>query len=91
MKQEKIAGVAKVIGLSKLKGKYEPFEAKRQLCNSYDLFVADDRVVPSLPKLIGLSAMPILQLMCGVVYWLAPLPALLSLLFAFKKHVILEF
>ena len=68
MKQEKIAGVAKVIGLSKLKGKYEPFEAKRQLCNSYDLFVADDRVVPSLPKLIGLSAMPNLQLMCGGVY-----------------------
>lgn len=55
VKQEKIAGVAKVIGLSKLKGKYEPFEAKRQLCNSYDLFVADDRVVPSLPKLIGKS------------------------------------
>lgn len=53
VKQQKVAGVAKVIGVSKLKGKYEPFEAKRQLCNSYDLFVADDRVVPSLPKLIG--------------------------------------
>lgn len=68
VKQEKIAGVAKVIGLSKLKGKYEPFEAKRQLCNSYDLFVADDRVVPSLPKLIGLPAMPIFQPKHGVVY-----------------------
>lgn len=55
VKQQKVAGVAKVIGVSKLKGKYEPFEAKRQLCNSYDLFVADDRVVPSLPKLIGKS------------------------------------
>lgn len=55
VKQEKIAGVAKVIGISKLKGKFEPFEAKRKLCNSYDLFVADDRVVPSLPKLIGKS------------------------------------
>lgn len=54
VKQQKVAGVAKVIGVSKLKGKYEPFEAKRQLCNSYDLFVADDRVVPSLPKLIGM-------------------------------------
>lgn len=53
VKQQKVAGVAKVIGVSKLKGKYEPFEAKRQLCNSYDLFLADDRVVPSLPKLIG--------------------------------------
>ena len=54
VKQQKVAGVAKVIGISKLKGKYEPFEAKRQLCNSYDLFVADDRVIPSLPKLIGM-------------------------------------
>ena len=54
VKQQKVAGVAKVIGVSKLKGKYEPFEAKRQLCNSYDLFIADDRVVPSLPKLIGM-------------------------------------
>lgn len=58
VKQQKVAGVAKVIGVSKLKGKYEPFEAKRQLCNSFDLFLADDRVVPSLPKLIGV--LPIL-------------------------------
>lgn len=45
--------VAKVIGVSKLKGKYESYESKRQLCNSYDLFVADERVLPSLPKLLG--------------------------------------
>ena len=75
MKQEKVAGVAKVIGISKLKTKYEPFEAKRQLCNSYDMFVVDDRVVPSLPKLIGTMLQLCLQprgkcahvreLMCG--------------------------
>ena len=53
VKQEKIAGVSKVIGVSKLRTKYEPFEAKRTLCNSFDLFVADDRVIPSLPKLLG--------------------------------------
>ena len=46
-------GVAKVIGLSKLRTKYESHEAKRKLCASYDLFLADDRVLPSLPKLIG--------------------------------------
>lgn len=45
--------MAKVIGLSKLKTKYESHESKRQLCNSYDLFVADERVLPSLPKLLG--------------------------------------
>lgn len=55
VREDKTAGVAKVIGLSKLKSKYESFEAKRQLCNSYDLFVADDRILPSLPKLLGKS------------------------------------
>ena len=53
VRQEKIAGVSKVIGISKLRTKFEPFEAKRTLCNSFDLFVADDRVIPSLPKLLG--------------------------------------
>ena len=55
MKQEKLAKVAKVIGLSKLKSKYESHEAKRNLCAQYDLFIADDRIIPSLPKLIGES------------------------------------
>jgi ribosome biogenesis protein UTP30 len=53
VKAEKIPGIAKVIGISKLKTKYESHEKKRQLCNSYDLFMADDRILPSLPKLIG--------------------------------------
>lgn len=84
VKEEQIAGVTKVVGLSKLrygisgiregfdggrllwkqqsKGtyhpdlfrtKYESHEAKRKLCNSYDLFLADERVLGSLPKLIG--------------------------------------
>jgi hypothetical protein len=52
-KFEKNGGVAKVIGISKLRTKYESFEAKRQLCALYDLFLADDRVLPMLPKLIG--------------------------------------
>lgn len=55
VKAEKIPGIAKVIGISKLKTKYESFESKRILCNSYDLFIADDRILPSLPKLIGKS------------------------------------
>lgn len=42
-----------VVGLSKLRTKYESHEAKRQLCNSFDLFLADERVLPSLPKLLG--------------------------------------
>lgn len=42
-----------VIGVSKLKKKYVPYEAKRQLCSAYDLFVADSRVLPMLPPLLG--------------------------------------
>lgn len=45
--------VKKVIGVSKLKAKFKQYEAKRQLCSSYDLFLADDRVLPMLPHLIG--------------------------------------
>lgn len=51
----KNGGIAKVVGLSKLRTKYESHEAKRQLCSSYDLFLADERIIPSLPKLIGKS------------------------------------
>lgn len=55
VREEKVAGVNKVIGISKLKTKYESHESKRQLCSSYDLFLADDRILPSLPKLLGKS------------------------------------
>jgi ribosome biogenesis protein UTP30 len=48
-------GVNKVIGLSKLRTKYESHEAKRQLCGLFDIFLADERILPSLPKLIGKS------------------------------------
>jgi len=54
-KFEKNAGVTKVLGVSKLKTKYESHEAKRQLCDSYDLFLADDRVIRVLPSLLGKS------------------------------------
>lgn len=53
VREERVAGISKVVGLSKLRTKYESHEAKRQLCNSYDLFAADERILPSLPKLLG--------------------------------------
>jgi ribosome biogenesis protein UTP30 len=45
----------KVIGVSKLKQKYKAFEEKRLLSSSYDLFLADKRVLPVLPRLLGKS------------------------------------
>ncbi|KAK1441277.1 hypothetical protein QVD17_07123 [Tagetes erecta] len=45
--------VTKVLKLSKLRTDYKPFEAKRKLCDSYDMFFADKRVIHFLPKLLG--------------------------------------
>ena len=53
--KEDSVGVTKVIGVTKLRTNYKPYEAKRQLCGSYDIFLADDRVLPLLPRLLGKS------------------------------------
>ena len=45
--------ITKVLKLSKLKTDYKAFEAKRKLFDSYDMFFADRRVIPMLPRLIG--------------------------------------
>lgn len=48
-------GGVKVLSVAKLRRDYKEFEAKRQLSESYDLFLADNRVLPLLPKLLGKS------------------------------------
>ncbi|XP_021892264.1 ribosomal L1 domain-containing protein 1-like [Carica papaya] len=45
--------ISKVLKLSKLKTDYRPFEAKRKLLDSYDVFFADKGVIPLLPRLLG--------------------------------------
>ncbi|KAF8085215.1 hypothetical protein N665_0676s0027 [Sinapis alba] len=45
--------ITKILKLSKLKSDYKAFEAKRKLCDSYEMFFADRRVIPLLPRLIG--------------------------------------
>ncbi|KAL1827312.1 hypothetical protein DCAR_0206472 [Daucus carota subsp. sativus] len=47
--------VAKVLNFSKLKSDYKTFEAKRKLCDSYDIFFAAKGLIPLLPKLLGKS------------------------------------
>ncbi|KAK6343456.1 hypothetical protein TWF730_011045 [Orbilia blumenaviensis] len=44
-----------VIAPSKLKTNYKTFEARRQLERSHDIFLADDRIIPLLPSLLGSS------------------------------------
>ncbi|CAO1614866.1 unnamed protein product [Parajaminaea phylloscopi] len=45
--------VHRIIGVSKLKGKFAPFEARRQLLDEYDMFLCDERIGPLMPKLLG--------------------------------------
>ena len=45
--------INRVVGIEKLKGKFKPFEARRMLLKENDLFLADERVVPLLPGLLG--------------------------------------
>ncbi|EOA23318.1 hypothetical protein CARUB_v10019195mg [Capsella rubella] len=45
--------ITKLLKLSKLKSDYKAFEAKRKLCDSYDMFFADRRILHLLPRLIG--------------------------------------
>lgn len=41
------------MSVSKLRSDFKPYEAKRKLFQSFDLFLADDRVLDVLPKLLG--------------------------------------
>ncbi|KAJ0229652.1 Ribosomal protein L1p/L10e family [Hirschfeldia incana] len=45
--------ITKILKLSKLRTDYKAFESKRKLCDSYEMFFADRRVIPLLPRLIG--------------------------------------
>ncbi len=45
--------ITKVIGVSKLKARYQPYESKRQLLNEHGIFLADARVVTMLPQILG--------------------------------------
>ena len=45
--------VTRVIGIQKLKSRYKSFESRRQLFREHSVFLADDRVITLLPKLLG--------------------------------------
>ena len=53
LEEHRIKFVGRVVGIEKLRGKFKPFEARRQLMNEHGLFLVDERVVPLLPKLLG--------------------------------------
>ena len=45
--------ISRVVDIRHLKGKWKPFEARRLLLKENGLFLADERVIPLLPKLLG--------------------------------------
>ncbi|PQQ21410.1 ribosomal L1 domain-containing protein 1 [Prunus yedoensis var. nudiflora] len=47
--------ISKILKLSKLKTDYVPFEAKRKLLHSYDMFLVDRRIVPLLPNVVRVA------------------------------------
>lgn len=44
-----------VIAISKLRTEHKQFEDKRELLSNFDLFLADDRIIPLLPPLLGIK------------------------------------
>ncbi|KUJ17047.1 ribosomal protein L1 [Mollisia scopiformis] len=50
---ELAARITKVVGLDKIKKKWTQYEAQRKLMAEHDIFLADDRIIVSLPKLLG--------------------------------------
>ncbi|CAN2390840.1 ribosomal L1 [Pristimantis euphronides] len=53
LSQHGVKQITEIIPLKKMKKEYKPFEAKRRLLNSFDLFLADDRIRRLLPSQIG--------------------------------------
>lgn len=47
------ARITKVVGIKKIRAKHTQYEAQRKLKAEHDIFLADDRIVPGLPKLLG--------------------------------------
>ncbi|KAL9103758.1 MAG: hypothetical protein Q9163_001217 [Psora crenata] len=45
--------ITRVIDIKKLGKKYHSYESKRQLRDSYDIFLADDRILTYLAKILG--------------------------------------
>lgn len=45
--------ISRVVGITKLRGKFKPFEARRMLLKENGMFLADERVIPLLPGLLG--------------------------------------
>lgn len=53
LKNSGVNSVTDIIPLKSLKTEYKPYEAKRNLSNAYDIFLADARIIRLLPTYLG--------------------------------------
>ena len=50
-----VSGLNRIIGVTKLRKEYARFKERRELLALYDLFLADDRILPLLPAVLGVK------------------------------------
>ncbi|THH30586.1 hypothetical protein EUX98_g3593 [Antrodiella citrinella] len=53
LETHKIKFISRVVGVTKLRGKFKGYEEKRMLLEENGMFLADERVIPLLPALLG--------------------------------------
>lgn len=53
VEEAKIPHLTKILPFKELYNEYKTFDQKRQLFRSYDLFIADEGIVTSLPSILG--------------------------------------
>jgi len=53
LEKKEIGNLTEVMGITRLRNEYRGHHQKRQLCKEYDLFLADERIIPLLPTLLG--------------------------------------
>ena len=50
-----VAGLSRIVGVTKLRKEYGRFKERRELLALYDLFLADERILPLLPAVLGVK------------------------------------
>ncbi|KIJ56385.1 hypothetical protein M422DRAFT_219542 [Sphaerobolus stellatus SS14] len=53
LENKNVKFITRVLGVEKLKGKFKGLDARKLLLREHGLFLADDRVISLLPKLLG--------------------------------------
>lgn len=53
VKNLNVPEIKKVISLTKLKTEFKQYAQLRELCDSYDLFLCDDRIIETMPQVLG--------------------------------------